>query len=96
MAWIRTLVVLAGSWGLIALHVLVDEGWTITSAGFACVALALLVSCGHIGARRTRQARAALDASASPVRPLALAVVAGGASLAACAALLATFRMTQP
>lgn len=95
MAWIRTLIVLAGSWALIALHVLVDEGWSIAAVAYASVAVSLLITCGHVGARRTRQARAAMDACITPARPIALAVVAAGASLAGCAALVAAVRMTQ-
>jgi hypothetical protein len=95
MAWIRTLIVLAGSWALIALHVLADEGWSIVAVAYACVAVSLLITCGHLGARRTRQARAAMDASSTPVRPLALAMVACAASLAGCAALVAAVHMTQ-
>lgn len=66
MAWVRTFVVLAGTWGLVSFHMFHDHSWVIAAAISAAIAGLILVTCGWVAAARGRQARMAMD-SGSPV-----------------------------
>lgn len=86
LAWVRTLVGLAGAWGLVGLHAFADHGWSALGGVALAVAAGILILAGTLGARRTRSATASLASGESATVPIANAAVV---CLAACAAILA-------
>lgn len=90
MAWVRTLVGLAGAWGLVGLHAFADHGWSALGAISLAVAALVLVVAGTLGARRIRHATASLAASGPAMLPAANAAVTLLAAAAAVLALAST------
>lgn len=83
LAWVRTLVALAGTWGLIAFHAFHDHAWHAVAVLCGLIALAAIAGAGWLGSARGRQARAAM-ASGAPVT-----AAVGPALLTACAVIAA-------
>lgn len=93
LAWVRTLIVIAGVWGLVAFHAIQDHGWVPLGAACVAIALVILVTSGWLGTRRGRQARAAMATGTSVVRPgglLALTLISAAAALTALVSALVT------
>lgn len=88
LAWVRTMVALAGTWGLVAIH-FGQHGWL--AAAIASVALAgiLLIVAGHLARARIRRAHAAMTGRRTvpePIRMLSMSLLTVAAAIAALAA----------
>ena len=88
LAWIRTLVVIAGTWGLVALHSIHDDGWVGFGVLMGAASATALVTCGRIGANRGKSARQAMEAGVDVTQPIALLALAVVAVVGAAAALM--------
>lgn len=82
----RTLVVVAGTWGLVALHLYDDHGLTFPALASATIAGATLIGCGWLGSARGRRARIAMNEGRSVVSVPPLLLVS---TLSVAAALVA-------
>jgi len=84
---VRTLVTLAGAWGILALHAFHDHSWIALGAVSSAIAFTILVTAGWFGARRRDAARRAMSLGmvSAPLPLLLLSV-----SVAALAALAIT------
>lgn len=86
LAWTRTLIVAAGTWGLVAFHALHDHGWLPMAAIAGVIGLILLSVSGLLGRVRGHRARAAFSTPAGPVQPdptLAVCLLSIGAAATA-------------
>lgn len=90
LAWVRTLVVVAGVWALVAFHAVHDHGWVLLGVVAAVIAFTILVTCGWLGTWRGRRARQAMSAGAPIPVPGGLLALALLSVAAAVAALLPT------
>lgn len=94
LAWVRTLVVIAGTWGLVAFHAVQDHGWVSFGAVAAAVAVVILITAGWIGTRRGRRARVAMSADASVAAPLGLLSLSIMATAVATVALISSLPLS--
>ena len=88
LAWVRTMVAIAGTWGLVAIH-FGQHGWM--GAAIASVALAglLLIVAGHDARARIRRAQVAMTGERTvpePLRMLSMSLLTVAAAIAALAA----------
>lgn len=88
LAWVRTLVAIAGTWGLVAVH-FAQRGWIGATIASAALAGLILVVAGHIARARIRRAQAAMTGIRTvpePVRMLCVSLLAVAAAVAALTA----------
>ena len=89
LAWVRTLVAVAGTWGLVAVH-FAQHGWMPATLASAALAGAILVIAGSLARARIRRAQAAMAGTRTVPEPLAMLGMTALTVAAAVAALAAT------
>lgn len=86
MAWVRTLIAVAGTWTLVAFHLVHDHDWILAAALAALVAAVAVASSTVVGRRRTACVRYEMSVNRRVDRPtqllLVLVVVVGATVLA--------------
>ena len=72
LAWIRTLVALAGTYALVGLHAVHDRGWIVVGVLSGIISAILLTGCGWLGTTRARWARQAMERHTRATAPRAI------------------------
>ena len=72
LAWIRTLVALAGTYALVGLHAVHDRGWLVVGVASAIIGAILLIGCGWLGTTRSHRARRAMERHTRVTAPRAI------------------------
>lgn len=90
LAWTRTLIVAAGTWGLIGFHALHDHGWLALAAVAGVIGLALLAVSGMAGRARGQLARQWFGSASGPVQADPTIAICLLTVVAACTALAST------
>ena len=88
LAWVRTLVAVAGTWGLVAIH-FAQRGWLGAAGVTALLAAIVLIAAGHLGRARITRAQAAMAAGSAAPEPTAMLLMTAFAIVAALAAIVA-------
>jgi uncharacterized membrane protein YidH (DUF202 family) len=93
LAWVRTLVVVAGTWGLVAFHMFYDHTWIAAAMASSTIAALVLVTCGWLAAARGREARLAMDEGRSVTSPMPLLLLSLSCAVVAIVAFASTLLM---
>lgn len=89
LAWVRTLVAIAGTWGLVAVH-FAQHQWMWAAIASAALGGVILVVAGTVARARIRRAQAAMAGARTVPEPVRLLCVSALTVAAAVAALAAT------